>query len=51
MNDHMELPVTHVFMMRDKEVIEQVLHYLANGHFDRHTAVGNLEEPTTGETP
>lgn len=50
MNDHMELPVTHVFMMRDKEVIEQVLHYLANGHFDRHTADGNLEEPT-GETP
>ena len=22
MNDHVELPVTHMFMMRDKEVIE-----------------------------
>jgi len=36
MNDHMELPVTHVFMMRNEEVIGQVLHYLANGYFDRY---------------
>ena len=40
MEDHLEMPVTHVFMMRDKDVIEQVLHYLANGRFLR-----------TGETP
>jgi len=44
MNDHMELPVTHVFMMRDAEVIEQVLHYLANGHFDRHEGEIPAEE-------
>ena len=42
MNDHMEMPVTHVFMMRNKEVIEQVLHYLEYGHFDRHAGA---EEP------
>jgi hypothetical protein len=45
MNDHMEMPVTHVFMMRDSDVIDQVLHYLEHGHFDRHTAAGNPEEP------
>jgi len=45
MNDHMEMPVTHVFMMRDKDVIEQTLHYLEHGHFDRHTAAGQPEEP------
>jgi pimeloyl-ACP methyl ester carboxylesterase len=36
MNDHLEMPVTHVFMMRDKAVIEQVLYYLDHGEFDRH---------------
>ena len=35
MSDHIEMPVTHVFMMRDDEVIDQVLHYLENGQFDR----------------
>jgi pimeloyl-ACP methyl ester carboxylesterase len=35
MDDHLELPVTHVFMMRDREVIEEVLFYLANGRFQR----------------
>jgi len=35
MNDHLEMPVTHVFMMRDKEVIGQVDHYLRNGYFLR----------------
>ena len=35
MSDHIEMPVTHVFMMRDDEVIDQVLHYLQNGQFDR----------------
>ena len=44
MNDHLEMPVTHVFMMRDKEVIEQVVHYLQTGHFNRHG-----EEPPAGE--
>jgi hypothetical protein len=38
MNDHLEMPVTHVFMMRNQAVIEQVLYYLAHGEFDRHAA-------------
>ena len=35
MDDHLEMPVTHVFMMRDEEVIEQVLFYLEHGYFNR----------------
>jgi len=35
MNDHLEMPVSHMFMMRDREVIEQVIHYLENGYFQR----------------
>ncbi|BBM02808.1 triacylglycerol lipase [Microbulbifer sp. GL-2] len=36
MNDHVELPVTHVFMMKDKKVISQVLHYLQYGAFTKN---------------
>lgn len=35
MNDHIEIPVTHVFMMRRKSVINQVIHYLQHGEFRR----------------
>lgn len=35
MRDHLEMPVTHMFMMRDDEVIRQVLYYLAKGRFFR----------------
>ncbi|GAB2883317.1 alpha/beta fold hydrolase [Microbulbifer echini] len=35
MKDHLEMPVTHVFMMKDKKVIAQVLHYLEHGTFAR----------------
>ena len=35
MNDHLEMAVTHPFMMRNRAVIAQVLHYLRHGRFDR----------------
>ena len=37
MNEHLEMPVTHVFMMRDKEVAMQVIHYLQYGSFLKET--------------
>jgi pimeloyl-ACP methyl ester carboxylesterase len=35
MNDHVQIPVTHMFMASDPEVIEQVIYYLDHGQFDR----------------
>ena len=35
MSDHLEMPVTHVFMMQSDEVIAQVIHFLRFGRFQR----------------
>jgi len=35
MRDHLEMPVTHTFMMQNPQVIEQVVHYLRHGKFRR----------------
>ena len=34
MNDHIEMPVTHPFMMKNEEVIAQVVNYLKTGRFE-----------------
>jgi pimeloyl-ACP methyl ester carboxylesterase len=34
-NDHIEMETTHIFMMRNDDVIGQVIHYLENGRFER----------------
>ncbi|MBU0680300.1 MAG: alpha/beta hydrolase [Proteobacteria bacterium] len=35
MHDHLEMPVTHPFMMKNDDVIAQVIYYLKNGTFKR----------------
>ncbi|ASP47639.1 esterase/lipase family protein [Cognaticolwellia beringensis] len=34
MSDHIEMPTTHVFMMRNDAVIDQVINYLKQGKFE-----------------
>ena len=40
-----ELPVTHALMMRSSTVIEQVQHYLLEGHFSGEAAINGLCSP------
>ena len=35
MSDHIEMPATHTFMMRNKHVIRQAIYYLKHGKFKR----------------
>ena len=35
MRDHLEMEVTHPFMMRNNRVIDQVIHFIENGEFSR----------------
>ncbi len=38
MNDHILLPVTHPFMMKNKSVIQQIMYFLKNGKFNHNNA-------------
>jgi len=45
MHDHVEIPVSHVFMASDQDVIAQVIYYLAHGSFER-----NVNPETAGDS-
>lgn len=47
MRDHLEMPVTHVFMMKNRKVIEQTIHYLRHGRFKREAGSPTTTAPAT----
>jgi len=47
MNDHITLPVTHPFMMKNDRVISEIKHFLKNGSFSNNT---NQTKPTNTKT-
>lgn len=44
MTDHLELPVTHTFMMNNPEVIAETLYFLENGKFNGDISLGDIIE-------
>ena len=54
MNDHITLPVSHPFLMRDKDVLAQISHYLSEGKFSRAAPFPRRDEdpfPRRDEDP
>ena len=45
MHDFISLPVSHPFIMKDKTVIDQIIHYLRAGNFVHPPAVVGHKEP------
>lgn len=50
MRDHLEMAVTHPFMMQNDAVIAQVIHYLENGEFKRDESGREVRPAPGGDT-